>query len=161
MLVGCDHGCRYFGPCQQLTVVGGPEVGPNPLGYLVASIRSDFGKTDPPHIWMLRGDLGPDQSNASCSHDSEADRLSRTLSRHLFLLLLSAQFTPVPGADQAPESFCIRCGKLHCLFPASIVGYRPSGSSPRAIIICGAPSAMAMQRRVSSFASRASGLTRN
>src|SRR5262245_28702350 len=42
---------------------------------------------------------------------------------------LSAQCTPVLQADQASEPFCIRCGKLHCLFAVSIVGYRPSESS--------------------------------
>jgi hypothetical protein len=85
MLIGCNYGCRYFGPRQQLTVVGGAEVGSNPLGHLVATIRSDLGQADPPHIRMLHGNLGSDQPDASCSDDSEADGLGRTLGRHLFL----------------------------------------------------------------------------
>jgi hypothetical protein len=35
---------------------------------------------------MLHGNLGPDQPDPSCSHNGEADRLGRTLGRHLFLL---------------------------------------------------------------------------
>src|SRR5262245_3368935 len=105
MLVGCDHGCSYFRPREQLTVVGGAEVGSNALGHLVATIRSDLGKTDPSNIRMLHRNLGPDQPDASRSHDSEADRLGRTLGRHLFLPWLSAQFTPDPRADQVSEAY--------------------------------------------------------
>jgi len=59
---------------------------------------------------MLRGNLAPDQADASCSHDGQADRLGRALGPHLSPVVVgdataihARESTPDPCADQAAE----------------------------------------------------------